>query len=72
MGDSEDHSGDLAGRYAELVQLVRHLLALYECGCYADGTDPDDVAFARTWVRAKVRHAVQPGVFADEPPAHRR
>lgn len=71
MVDIDGHSGDLAGRYAELVQLVRHLFALQERGCYADGTDPDDVAFAQTWVRAKLRHAVQPGVFADEP-AHNR
>ncbi|MEV4646347.1 hypothetical protein [Saccharopolyspora sp. NPDC049357] len=55
----------LERRYAELIMLVRHHLALDDQGSYADGTDPDNVLFAKVWVRARMRHAVRPGVITD-------
>lgn len=72
MGDGDIAGCDtgevgLARRYAELVLLVRHQLTLAESGCYADGVEPDNVTFARTWVRAKIRHAVRDGVLDKEP-----
>jgi hypothetical protein len=79
MGDAEDTVRCSSDSYGQLVMLVRHLLALDEHGSYADGFDPDNITFARTWVRAKLRHAVRPGVLRgdlaeDEPSPlpHRR
>jgi hypothetical protein len=75
-----DHDADIWGdddvecacpRYTALVMLVRHLLALENQGTYADGVPPDNVAFTRTWVRARLSGAVRPGVLGhDEPPDH--
>lgn len=66
MCDADDARGCVSDRYAQLIMLIRHQLALDDHGSFADGVGPDNLTFAKVWVRAKIRRAVRWGVLHGE------
>lgn len=70
MCTADDATGCVSDRYAQLIMLIRHQLALDDHGSFADGVGPDDLTFAKVWVRAKLRQAVRWGVLSGEDTAH--
>jgi hypothetical protein len=66
MCGADDDRGCVSDRYAQLIMLIRHQLALDDSGSFADGVGPDNLTFAKVWVRAKVRQAVRWGVLNGE------
>lgn len=66
MCDVNDARECVSDRYAQLVMLIRHQLALEDHASFADGVGPDNLTFAKVWVRAKIRQAVRWGVLRGE------
>jgi hypothetical protein len=66
MCTADDSTECVSDRYAQLIMLIRHQLALDDHGSFADGVGPDDLAYAKVWVRAKLRQAVRWGVLNGE------
>jgi hypothetical protein len=66
MCTADDGTGCVSDRYAQLIMLIRHQLALDDHGSFADGVGPDDLTFAKVWVRTKLRQAVRWGVLTGE------